>query len=186
MSRLIIGFTGEAGSGKDAASHYLEETYGAKSFGFSSILRDLIHRIYLPEERETMAKLSLSLREAFGQDLFGRVIAEDIRRDKQALIVLTGIRRDEDMVGIKNDPDFRLVYIEAPAELRYERVRMRGQNDNDATMTYEEFLRDSELETERTIRGLKSQAHQVIENTGDREEFYHILDTLLHDLGYQK
>ena len=179
MARLIIGFTGEAGSGKDAASHYLIERHGARAFGFSSIIRDLIHRLYLVEDRQTMATLSRILRESFGEDLFGRVIAKDIASCDADLIVVSGIRRTEDMQELSRNPAFRLIYVEAPADVRFTRIRMRGQNANDATMTFEEFKNEGELETERRIRNLKPLAHHVVENTGTVFEFYQTLDKIL-------
>jgi dephospho-CoA kinase len=178
MTRRIIGFAGQPGSGKDAAAHYLVERHGAVAFGFSTILRDLLRRLHIPEERDAMSTLSLALRECFGRDLFGRVLAADIAKDTHPLIIVTGIRRDEDMVGFLGDPAFRLIYIDAPAELRYTRITERGQNADDATKTWEEFLSDEERETERTILGLREKAALVIDNSGSIESFHHQLDVL--------
>lgn len=179
MARLIIGFTGEAGSGKDAASHYLIERHGAQVFGFSSIIRDLIHRLYLVEDRSTMATLSRVLREYFGEDLFGRVIAKDLSSCRADLIVVSGIRRREDMEELSRDPAFRLVYVDAPIDVRFARIRMRGQNANDATMTFEQFQKEGKLETEQRIRDLRPLSHFVVENVGSVEEFHAKLDKIL-------
>jgi dephospho-CoA kinase len=178
MTKRIIGLAGQPGSGKDEAARYLVERHGAVALGFSTILRDLLRRLHIPEERDAMSSLSSALRGCFGQDLFGRVLAEDISRDPHPLVVVSGIRRDEDMVGFEHNPAFQLVYIDAPAEVRFERIHRRGQNADDATKTWEEFLADEDLEAERTVKALRSRAQIVLDNSGSREAFFHQLDAL--------
>lgn len=179
MAKLIIGFTGEAGSGKDAVARHMKERYGASIFMFSTPLRDLLTRLHLPVTRGNLASLSLSLRTLFGEDLFGKVVTEDIKSNKGDLTIVTGIRRKEDIERLREAGEFRLVYIEAQSEIRYARVHKRSQNEDDTTKTFEEFQKDGELETERTIRELKSDASAVLENNGSFEELHRACDALM-------
>jgi dephospho-CoA kinase len=185
MSKLILGFTGEAGSGKDAAAQYLHTRYGAYIHTFSTPLRDLLERLYLPITRPNMSGLSTSLRALFGEELFGRVIVKDIEDRMHPVTVVTGIRRKEDMVGLSESEDFHLVYIEATPETRYARILARGQNQDDATKTYDDFLKENEFETERTIRSLRGDAQRVIENNASVEELHAALDVLMRAYGYE-
>jgi hypothetical protein len=41
MSKIILGFTGPIASGKEVAKKYIETKYGASSFKFSTILRNI-------------------------------------------------------------------------------------------------------------------------------------------------
>jgi len=186
MSRLILGFTGEAGSGKDAAAQYLHQHYGAYIHTFSTPLRDLLERLYLPITRPHLSHLSTSLRALFGEELFGHVIMNDIKEQTHPITVVTGIRRIEDMVGLEESPDFHLMYIDATPEMRYARIHTRGQNEDDASKTYEEFLKEGTLETEMTIRTLRSRADQTLDNNGAVEELYTKLDALMKTYGYEK
>jgi dephospho-CoA kinase len=83
------------------------------------------------------------------------------------------------MLELSRDPAFRLVYVDAPAEVRFSRIQTRGQNANDATMTFEEFQKEAELETEQRIRELRPLSYRVVENVGSVEEFYAKLDEIL-------
>ncbi len=186
MSRLVLGFTGEAGSGKDAAAQYLHQHYGAYIHTFSTPLRDLLERLYLPITRPNLSYLSTELRKLFGEELFGHVIMKDIEEGLHPVTVVTGIRRTEDMVGLAESKDFHLVYIEASPETRYKRIHARGQNQDDGTKTYEEFLRENELETERSIRVLKANAEKTIENDSSVEMLHERLDTLMTSYGYER
>jgi dephospho-CoA kinase len=182
MTRLIIGFTGEAGSGKDAVARHIKEKYGASIFMFSTPLRDLLTRLHLPITRGNLASLSLSLRTLFGEDLFGTVVTEDIKAYQGDLTIVTGIRRTEDIERLKQAGDFRLIYVESLPEVRYARIHKRSQNEDDTTKTFEEFQKDGELETERTIRGLKSKASTIVENNSSFEDLYRACDAFMEKL----
>jgi dephospho-CoA kinase len=49
--KIIFGFTGLMASGKGAAALYLQNRHSARTFRFSTILRDLLKRLDLPEIR---------------------------------------------------------------------------------------------------------------------------------------
>jgi len=58
MKKIILGFAGEIASGKGTAAKYLAEKYGSGYFRFSTILRDVLKRLYLDESRENAQKIS--------------------------------------------------------------------------------------------------------------------------------
>ena len=59
MAKLILGVAGEMGSGKEAVSKHLVNTYSANSHNFSQILKDILERLHLDVTRENFAPLSL-------------------------------------------------------------------------------------------------------------------------------
>ena len=75
MSKIILGFAGHIASGKDVCKKYIMEKYGASSHRYSTVLRDILNRLYLPIDRNNMQDLSLDLRNRFGGDILARLTA---------------------------------------------------------------------------------------------------------------
>ncbi|MCB9802830.1 AAA family ATPase [Candidatus Nomurabacteria bacterium] len=179
MQKKILGFTGLISCGKGTAASYLKEKYQAETFRFSTMLRDVLDRLYLEHTRENMSGISTVLREFFGQDLMAEVMAKDVENSQAELVVVEGIRRMEDIEYLKKLPNFKLVSIEATMENRYQRLLERGENPDDQTKTWEQFQADHNLETELTIPPAMKVADVVVNNDGSLEEFQKQLDQLL-------
>lgn len=180
---IILGLVAEMAGGKTAAADYLKEKYKAKKYGFSNILQDLLARLYLPITRETTSELSVILRQKFGNDLLARAMAEDIKKDNNdAMIIVESIRREEDIKFLKEISGFHLISIKADKKIRYERLVKRKEKADDATKTYEEFLKDHERETELSIIPLLDKAEFIINNDGTIENFHNELDRIINSL----
>jgi len=182
MKKLILGLVGELSSGKDVTKKYLEENYGANCHRFSTILRDVLNRVYLPITRENMQNLSTILRHRFGEDLLAKIIAEDVKNDAHEIIVVDGIRRAADMVYLKKIPGFILVSIEVEAKTRYERLVKRQENADDASKTYEQFLADGKKEAELEIPEVMATANYKIDNNGTFESLYQQIENIIIEL----
>ncbi|MFA6307891.1 MAG: AAA family ATPase [Patescibacteria group bacterium] len=179
MAKIILGFTGLIASGKGTAAEYLKEKYGADTFRFSTMLRDVMDRLYIPQSRENFQIISPVLRKAFGQDLMAKVMAEDVKNSKAEIIVVEGMRRPADIEYLKDVPGFRMVAIDVDIKTRYERLIKRSENTDDITKTFEQFKKEHEAETEIYIPELMKQADFTIDNNGTLEELYKQLDKLL-------
>lgn len=179
MGKIILGFTGLPACGKGTAAKYYHEKYGAPTFRFSTSMRDLLDRLYLPQSRENMSTISRITREAFGQDLYAKVMAGDVGKADHNIVVVEGIRRMDDVVELKKLPNFKLVAIEADMKIRYERLKIRGENSDDNTKTWEQFQKDHELETELSTPPVMARADVVVNNDGSLEELYKQLDKLV-------
>lgn len=176
MPKIIIGFTGLIASGKDVCKKYLEDNYGASSHRFSSMLRDVLTRLYLPITRENMQNISLDLRRRFGEDVLAKVITADVKNDLTDIVVVDGIRRLADIKELKNLTNFHLISIDADAKIRYSRVIMRQENIGDANKTFEEFINEESQEAESEIPKVMSEAQWTIDNNGSLEDVYRQLD----------
>lgn len=166
-------------SGKGAAAAYLHTRYHAKTFRFSTILRDLVQRLNVAEVRENLVAMSEAIRHAFGEDILAKTMAHDANQDDCALIVVEGIRREADITHLKKLPYFILVSIDADLRTRYERLVTRNENADDHTKTWEAFLADHERSTERTIPSVIALAQEHINNNGTREDLERALDMLV-------
>ena len=179
MAKLILGFVGKLASGKDASKKYLEEKYGASSHRFSTALRDILNRLYIPIIRQNLQDLSLDLRNRFGSDTLARVIAEDVKNNKNEFIVVDGIRRMDDIINLKNVEGFHLVSIEASEQIRYERMVKRNENIGDDKKTFDDFINDGNKEAELEIPIVMGNASFTINNDGNLQDLYKQIDEII-------
>jgi len=182
MQKIIIGVAGEIASGKDTVGKYIAEKYGALPLRFSQPLRDVLDRMGLEQNRENMAKLSLYLRKAFGEDILSKIILTEAEKSSSNLVVVDGVRRLPDIIHMETDEHFYFVFVEVSSEKRYERLIKRRQNVDDATKTPVQFDKDAKLETELQIGDLKTRADFVINNDGTLEELQTQVDKIVEDL----
>lgn len=178
-NKIILGFTGQIASGKGTVAEYLKEKYNASTYRFSTMLRDVLDRLYIEQSRENMQMISKVLRENFGEDVMAKVMAEDVKNDQGQVIVIDGIRRPDDVKYLKEVQGFVLVHIFSGMEKRLERIKARGENTDDNTKTLEEFKADHEREAEQKITEIASQAQEEIDNNGGFENLYKQLDNLI-------
>lgn len=179
MAKLILGIAGEMGSGKEAVSRHLVNTYNANAHNFSQILNDILNRLNLEITRENQSPLSLILRKTFGEDILAKVMYQDSVDDTADIVVVQGIRRVEDMTFLKQLPNFKFLYIDADMGIRFERIGKRGEKANDGSMSFKQFEDSHQYETEQTIMDLRNYADIVIDNNGSYPELYKQIDEFI-------
>lgn len=185
-NKIILGFVGDLAGGKGTIAKYLKEKYGVNAYRFSTMLRDILGRIYLDDTRDHMQTLSKILRENFGQDVMSKVIAKDVENDDNNLIVVDGIRRPTDITYLKEIPGFHLIYVTADSKIRWERLVKRAENPDDTTKKYEDFLEDEQAEADKLIKELGAKAEITIDNNGTMDELFAQVEKILQDYGYQR
>ena len=180
MPKTIIGFIGRIAGGKDVCKKYLMEKHGASSHRYSTVLRDIINRLYLPIDRNNMQNLSFDIRSRFGSDILAKVIIEDIRRDKNNLIVIDGIRRLDDVSSLQEEfPGLKMIGIKAAIETRYERMIKRNENKGDSEKTFAEFTEEDKKEAEQEIETVMAAAQHQVDNNGTLAELYAQIDEII-------
>jgi dephospho-CoA kinase len=177
--KLILGITGEIASGKGTVAKYICEKHGGNAHRFSTALRDVARRMYLPESRENLQKISTIFRGNFFDDILSAVIAKDVENDKCEIIAIDGVRRMADISYLKKLAGFKLIYIEAEIEKRYERITKRGENVDDNSKTFEDFEKDHKREAELQIRDLEKQSDFIVNNNGSFEGLYKQIDDII-------
>lgn len=180
--KIILGLAGEIASGKGTFAKYIVEEKKGSSHRFSTMLRDVAQRMYLEENRENLQKISTMLREYFGSDILSKTIYHDVDNDSHKIVAIDGVRRFGDIEFLKKLPGFKLVYIEAEMEKRFERIKTRGENSDDSSKTLEEFKKDHEREAESEIRSLKEKADFVVNNDGSFEDLYQQINKIIEKL----
>jgi dephospho-CoA kinase len=182
MAKIIIGLVSQLAGGKETTKNYLIEKYGATGHRFSTILREVLERLYLPVSRKNMQDLSLTLRQTFGQDLLAKIIVQDVMNDPNELVVVDGIRRLPDIAYLKDLPGFRLLRIETAEKIRYDRMVRRNENAGDADKTLAQFLADGQKEAELQIPEVMASAELSVKNNGSLTEFYVQLDAIIKQI----
>jgi len=181
MPKKIIGLVGEIAAGKGTAAKYLIEKHKATSHRFSTVLRDVLDRLYLEINRENMQNLSTILRKNFGEDILAKVIAEDVENDGNDIIVIDGIRREADIKYLKQLPEFKLIAVKADIKIRFERLARRGENEDDKNKTFEQFAKDHEAEAESQVLGLIKISDIQVDNSGNLEQLYKQMEDIVKD-----
>jgi dephospho-CoA kinase len=181
MAKLILGIAGEMGSGKGTVAKHVMLEHNGSVHKFSTILRDVLDRLYLEQSRDNMQALSTILRKTYGEDIMAKGMYHDAENDQRELVVVDGVRRMSDITFLKELPHFKLIYIEADMENRYERIVKRGENPDDAKKTFEEFQKAHENESEIQIRDLKNYANYVVNNDGVYADLYKQIDELINE-----
>lgn len=174
--KKIIGIAGKIASGKGIAAEHIISRYTAGFIDYSQFLYQVLDIFEVPHERKNVNALSIFLRATYGQDVLSRAVmrALDLRQDE--IIILTGIRREQELSCLREIPGFSFLYIDSDIHTRYERNRIAARKPGDAEMSYDHFVEKDSDDSNRTIEGLKSAADCVIENNGSLEEFLARLD----------
>lgn len=180
--KIILGFVGDLAGGKGTICKYLNDKYQANAYRFSTMLRDVLDRMYVPQSRENLQKISTLLRQNFGEDVMSKVIAEDVKNDENDIVMVEGIRRPTDITYLRENPGFHLIYITADPKIRWERLVKRAENPGDTEKTYEEFLEDEKAEADNMIKSLGQTAEFTINNNGTFEEFYNQTEEIIKKL----
>jgi dephospho-CoA kinase len=118
----------------------------------------------------------------FGRDVFSAILAERCEREANELVALNGIRLMPDAVDFTGLDGFRMLYVTAPADVRYERVKKRGDRPGEIDMTWEQFQAVETSETEVEIPDVGRIAQFRIDNTGTKDDLFARIDELFFNL----
>ena len=119
-----------------------------------------------------------------GPGALGKMIAQKVQDDKN--YVIDSIRNPEEAKELKKLGRFFLIYVTAPQETRFERLRSRKRSGDPETL--EEFKRTEQLELEnhdQSKQNLKGTAHladKKIKNDGTMEELEKKVDEVLGEM----
>lgn len=127
MVPYLIVLAGLPGSGKTTASGILsEKDFAVVSMGF--LTKKILSECELPLNGENEEFVRRILRKKYGKDIYAKIAKAEIIKymDSGENVVLEGLRSIEELEYInKAFPDLKLIYITAPKELRYKRLRER-------------------------------------------------------------
>lgn len=164
---MIIGLTGANGSGKTVGADHLRK----KGFEFHSLsdeIREELTRLQLEPNRENLIAQGNRLRAEFGPAVLAERIKRKLRPDRH--YVIDSIRSPYEVDSLRETEAFRLLHIDAPRAVRFERVCARGGERAPASL--EQFVEQEERELEgggaahQQLRATWRKADATIVNDG--------------------
>ena len=107
----------------------------------SSLLKeDTLKKQGIKITREIQQNLGNELRKQYGPDILAKIAVGFMQKDKD-LLIIDGIRNpaESDFLKARFDENYRLIAVDAPQEIRFERTVKRGRETDPKTL--EEFVK---------------------------------------------
>jgi len=173
----LIGLTGTNGAGKGEVAAYLGKK-GYAYFSLSDVIREELTKRDEEVTRDNLIRMGNQLREKFGADILARQVMEKIK----GKAIVDSIRNPQEVEYLRKQKDFILLSVDAPVELRYERVKQRGRIESVSNLR--EFIHKEEEEmTNRKkgqqLRNCMSLADITLINDGTLEDLFKKLEAML-------
>lgn len=177
----VIGITGPIAAGKTTFAEILNELIpNSKVYTMSDTLRMILDGKYpntkiqryiyagppLKDDRETMLQMGAIFREKYGDDILMKLTLGRIETPWAIIDGIRGMAEAGVLVG-----NGILIFIDAPEDIRYERlVKRKAAKDRNIT-SREKFREINRLEDEQfNIYSVKDIATFYVENTGSLED----------------
>ena len=173
----IIGLTGTNGSGKGEAAQFFMR-HGYAYLSLSDLIREELRHKNQEISRDNLIKMGNHLRNTYGADILARRTMEQVT----GKTIIDSIRNPNEVEYLQSQEEFILLAIDAPPEVRYERVMTRGRDES--VQTLEEFIAKEREEMSELAKGQQLQrcmqmADHLVLNEGTLEEFHRKLETFL-------
>jgi len=165
----LIGLTGTNGSGKGEAAAFFRDK-GYAYFSLSDLIREELQKDGKEVTRDNLIRRGNELREEHGPDILARMVVNKVK----GKAVIDSIRNPSEVEHLREQEEFILLAIDAPVELRYERVKKRGREESASTL--QEFIKKEKEEMTDSEKGQQlhscmKMADFVIINSGTLEDF---------------
>lgn len=142
----LIGLTGTNGSGKgEVAAYFIGKGFAYHSL--SDVLRGELRARGETISRDSLIRTGNALRAAEGADVLARRVMAFV----EDRAVIDSIRNPEEIAFLRRREGFLLLAVDAPVEVRYERVRRRGRDESARTLA--EFIAKEQEEMEGSPTG---------------------------------
>lgn len=170
---MIIGLTGKNAAGKGEVAAFLRD----KSFYYyslSDVIREELDRKGIPVTRDNLIAEGNRLREQFGSDILAQRIIQKL--DPNQNYVIDSIRNPAEVTALKNTGRFALLNIDAPAAVRFQRIKSRKREKDPQDLAEfeqkEEMERKSDAEHKQSIEDCQALADYTIVNEGSLEDLH--------------
>ncbi len=169
VERLVVGITGRIGSGKTTVGRHLESRYGFQYLRYSEVLAEL--RAKDPWNKAHLQEVGWEVMAGGMQPELNRRLTARIMLD--ADVAVDGLRHPLDYETLNNSfpGSFRLLYIDSPPRLRFERLNQNGKYAD-----FKSFDAADSHPVEQQIDSLRANAALVIRNEGSLEALYAAVD----------
>ena len=171
--RLLIGFTGNMGSGKSLAADFVATRYNCTKMRLSGKMREIASDLEVEPTRDFLQGIGKFMRE-FDDDVWVRYVYKQVLAS-QMPIVLDDIRRTNEIMYLR-PLGFKFIRLDAKSEFRKARIEERGALE----ISHEDWKRWAEHLTENQVKDLP--VDYIIENNGSKIELKQKLDEIVSKL----
>lgn len=179
---IIIGITGTIGAGKGAVVDYLTKEKGMAHYSAREFIIEEVKKRKYPIDRDSMTLVANDLRRQYGPSIIAETLYKNaVAKGKDA--VIESIRTLGEVSFLRQQPYFFLLGVDAPIDIRYDRIQRRGLETDG--VTFEIFKAHDAREMNSTdpyegnIHGCIALADAVVKNTGSLSELYVAVDRAL-------
>jgi dephospho-CoA kinase len=173
----VIGIVGPIRAGKTTTASYLVQRYGYSLATNSDVLRSILDGMEITPSRKNLSMLGNSIFEVFGNDVIAKYRLERIGLGR---IVVDGIRYIEELEYYSKNSNFKLIGIQANADVRFMRTVQGSEKFKDLKISRDEFDLLSFSRSELNVPELLSMADVKISNAGDIVKLQHDVDSILN------
>lgn len=177
---MIIGIVGSIASGKDTVAEYLE-TKGFLSISLSDILRKIMREEGLEISVKNMTEYGNKLRETKEHGYLAKMAFKEI--DNRNAII-TSVRQEGEVTTLKERPDFILIKLDAPIEMRLERLVERGREGDIKNMDELKEIEAKQANGENGAMNMNKcfeMADFTLINDSTIEDLHNKIDKMLED-----
>lgn len=179
---MIIGLTGENCAGKGTVAQYLKAK-GFEYLSLSDVIRETLAEEGKEITRENLIEKGNELREKMGPDALAQKTIEKLQNDRN--YVIDSIRNEAEAKNIKELKNSFLIYITAPSEIRFERMKERARESDpktlDAFKKIEELELKNEEKTKQSLTDAFAIANRKLINDSSIESLHEKISHLLSE-----
>lgn len=175
---MLIGLTGRNAGGKGEVAKYLEKKSFAY-FSLSDVIREEIRKRGHTLSRELLIQVGNELRVRSGPAVLAQRILEQIEDDRH--YVIDSIRNPAEVEALRKAKNFKLVRVDAPLDVRFDRIKLRARESDPITMETFVELENREAEgneNSQNLRQVEETADYTIVNDGSLDQLYARIDQL--------
>ena len=179
---MLIGLTGRNAAGKGEVAEHLKK----KSFYYyslSDVIRDEVRSRGQQPTRDILIRTGNELRQNHGAHILADRILAKVEDDKHYII--DSIRNPSEVDTFRAAKHFKLIRVDAPAEIRFQRILARKRESDPVTLP--EFMELEKREaagdaTSQNLVKVELMADYAVVNDGHLEKLYQQVDQLLSKL----
>ena len=178
---MILGLAGRNGAGKGEVVRFLEAR-SFSAYSLSDVIREDLRARGLDETRERMIETGNAIRARHGPGGLAVRLLERLEPDRNA--VVDSIRHPAEVdVLRRRSASFRLIWVDAPEEMRFARVRERGRGGDPASLEELRRLEARELGSDdpsaQQLLAVRELADFTVTNDGSLDQLHERVQAVL-------
>lgn len=176
---LIVGLTGPNAAGKGEAARWLAER-GFAVHSLSDIVRERALALGRDLGRASLIETGQAMRREQGPGVLARLLVARLS-DRS---VVDSIRHPAEVEVLREQPGFRLLGVDAPAETRWRRAVARGREGDvpdQATFAARERQENGTSPEQQQLSRTLALADRVVVNDGSLEQFRSAVTAVIED-----